>query len=92
MLKKYSLAIKLSSFIVIIFMLLVSASVCCIRFFQNFSEYVSFYFSIGSFTFYICLIIPIRLNFVYLRVKSIYEDLLPKGLAIAEDSLQKDTN
>ena len=92
--KKYSLAIKLSSFIVIIFVLLVSAS---------------FYFYSGSFKIllnmyhfilpsvlllFLCcfLIIHIRVeNFVYLRVKSIYEDLLPKGLAIAEDSLQKDT-
>ena len=92
--KKYSLAIKLSSFIVIIFVLLVSAS---------------FYFYSGSFKIFLnmyhfilpsvlllflcCfLIIHIRVeNFVYLKVKSIYEDLLPKGLAIAEDSLQKDT-
>tara|TARA_X000000950_G_scaffold268337_1_gene345767 strand:- start:5887 stop:6747 length:861 start_codon:yes stop_codon:yes gene_type:complete len=29
-------------------------------------------------------------NFIYSKVKSIYEDLLPKGLPIAEDSLKKD--
>ena len=93
MLKKYSVAIKLSAFIVFIFVLLV---------------FISIYLYSGSLriildTFYFILplvlllflccffIIHIRVeNFVYLKVKSIYEDLLPKGLAIAEDSLQKD--
>ena len=37
------------------------------------------------------LIIHIRVEkFVYLKVKSIYKDLLPKGISIAEDSLKKD--
>ena len=93
MLKKYSVAIKLSAFIVFIFVLLV---------------FISIYLYSGSLriildTFYFILplvlllflccffIIHIRVeNFVYLKVKSIYEDLLPKGLAIAQDSLQKD--
>tara|TARA_A100001011_G_scaffold267735_1_gene276835 strand:- start:2727 stop:3587 length:861 start_codon:yes stop_codon:yes gene_type:complete len=29
-------------------------------------------------------------NFIYSKVKSIYQDLLPKGIPMAEDSLQKD--
>ena len=94
MLKKYSLAIKLSSFIVIIFMLLVSASVYLYS--GSFKIFLNMYHFIlpSVLLLFLCcfLIIHIRVeNFVYLRVKSIYEDLLPKGLAIAEDSLQKDT-
>ena len=93
MLKKYSLAIKLSSFILFVFILLFSISVYLysgsLKFFLD-----KYYFILPLvLLLFLCcfLIIHIRVeNFVYLKVKSIYKDLLPKGISIAEDSLQKD--
>ena len=78
MLKKYSLAIKLSSFIVIIFTLLVTASVYLYS--GSFKIFLNMYHFIlpSVLLLFLCcfLIIHIRVeNFVYLRVKSIYEDL-----------------
>ena len=93
MLKKYSLAIKLSSFIVFFFILLVTILIYLysgsLRFFL---EAYNFILPSVLLLFSCCfLIIHLRVeNFVYLKVKSIYKDLLPKGISIAEDSLQKD--
>ena len=93
MLKKYNVALKLSSFIVSVFMLLIFISI------YLYSGSLSILFNTFHFVlplvfllFFCCFfIIHVRVeNFVYSKVKSIYEDLLPKGLAIAEDSLQKD--
>ena len=93
MLKKYNVAIKLSSFIVLVFMLLIFISIYLysgsLRIILD-----TYYFILPLvFLLFLCcfFIIHIRVeNFIYLKVKSIYEDLLPKGLKIAEDSLQKD--
>ena len=93
MLKKYNVAIKLSLFIVFIFMLLIFISIYLysgsLRIILD-----TYYFILPLvFLLFLCcfFIIHIRVeNFIYLKVKSIYEDLLPKGLTIAEDSLQKD--
>ena len=93
MLKKYNVAIKLSSFIVLVFMLLIFISIYLysgsLRIILD-----TYYFILPLvFLLFLCcfFIIHIRVeNFIYLKVKSIYKDLLPKGLPIAEDSLQKD--
>jgi len=93
MLKKYIVAIKLSSFIVLVFMLLIFISIylysgSLIIILDTFHFILPLFFLL-----FICcfFIIHIRIeNFIYSKVKSIYEDLLPRGLTIAEDSLQKD--
>ena len=93
MLKKYSLAIKLSSFIVFFFILLVTI---LIYLYSGSLRIIleAYHFILPSvlLIFSCCfLIIHIRVEkFVYLKVKSIYKDLLPKGISIAEDSLKKD--
>ncbi len=93
MLKKYNVAIKLSSFIVFVFMLLILTSIYLYS--GSLRIILDTYYFILPLVFLLFLscffIIHIRVeNFIYLKVKSIYEDLLPKGLTIAEDSLQKD--
>ena len=93
MLKKYNIAIKLSSFIVFVFMLLIFISIYIysgsLKIILNTYHFI---LPLGFLLFFCCFfIIHIRVeNFIYLKVKSIYEDLLPKGLVIAEGSLQKD--
>ena len=93
MIKKYSLAIKLSSFIVFFFILLVTI---LIYLYSGSLTIIleAYHFILPSvLLLFLCcfLIIHIRVeNFVYIKVKSIYKDLLPKGISIAEDSLQKD--
>ena len=93
MLKKYNVAIKLSSFIVLVFMLLILLSIYIysgsLRLILDIYHLI---FPLFFLLFLCCFfIIHIRIeNFIYSKVKSIYEDLLPKGLPIAEDSLQKD--
>ena len=91
MLKKYNIAIKLSAFIVTVFVLLVLIS---IYFYSGSLRIIldTYHFILPSvlLLFLCCFcIIHIRVeNFVYLKVKSIYEDLF-KGLAIAEDSRKR---
>ena len=93
MIKKYNVAIKSSSFIVLVFCALVSSSI------YLYSGSLRIIFDLFHFILpviillFLCcfFIIHIRVeNFIYSKVKSIYEDLLPKGLPIAKDSLQKD--
>ena len=93
MLKKYNIAVQLSIFIVIVFMLLVAISIYLYSgSLRIILDAYSFILPLIILLFLCCFfIIHIRVeNFVYFKVKSIYEDLLPKGLSIAEDSLQKD--
>ena len=93
MIKKYSLAIKLSSFIVFFFILLVTILIYLYSgSLRIILEAYHFIFPSVLLLFSCCfLIIHIRVeNFVYLKVKSIYEDLLPKGISTSEVSLQKD--
>ncbi len=93
MLKKYGVAIKLSAFIVFIFMLLVFISIYLYSgSLRIILDTFHFILPLVLLLFLCCFfIIHIRVeNFVYSKVRSIYEDLLPKGLTIAEDSLQKD--
>ena len=93
MFKKYNVAIKSSSFIVLVFSVLIFTSI----YLYSGSLKIIFdkYYIILPLVLLLFLccffIIHIRVeNFIYLKVKSIYKDLLPKGLPIAEDSLQKD--
>ena len=91
--KKYSLAIKLSSFIVFVFILFLTISIYLYSgSLRIILEVYHFILPLVLLLFLCCfLIIHIRVeNFVYIKVKSIYKDLLPKGISIAEDSLQKD--
>lgn len=93
MLKKYGVAINLSAFIVFFFLLLVFISIYLYTgSLRIILEAYHFILPLTLLLFLCCFfIIHIRVeNFVYLKVRSIYEDLLPKGLTIAEDSLQKD--
>ena len=93
MLKKYNVAIKLSSFIVFVFMLLILLSIYLYSGSLRIILDIYYFILPLFFLLFLCcfFIIHIRVeNFIYLKVKSIYEDLLPKGLTIAEDSLQKD--
>ena len=93
MLKKYNIAVKLSLFVITVFMLVVSISI-----YLYFGSLIiildayHFILPLVLLLFLCCFfIIHIRVEkFIYLKVKSIYEHLLPKGLVIAEDSLQKD--
>ena len=91
--KKYSLAIKLSSFIVFVFILFLTISIYLYSgSLRIILEVYHFILPLVLLLFLCCfLIIHIRVeNFVYLKVKSIYEDLLPKGISTSEVSLQKD--
>ena len=91
--KKYSLAIKLSSFIVLVFILFVAISIYLYSgSLRIILEVYHFILPLVLLLFLCCFfIIHIRVeNFVYLKVKSIYQDLLPKGISTAEVSLQKD--
>lgn len=93
MIKKYNVAIKSSSFIVLVFCALVSSSIYLYSgSLRIIFDLFHFILPVVILLFLCCFfIIHIRVeNFIYLKVKSIYEDLLPKGLPIAEDSLQKD--
>ena len=93
MFKKYNVAIKSSSFIVLAFSILIFTS---IYLYSGSLRIIfdSFHFILPMvILLFLCcfFIIHIRVeNFIYSKVKSIYEDLLPKGLPMAKDSLQKD--
>ena len=93
MFKKYNVAIKSSSFIVLVFSVLIFTS---IYLYSGSLRIIfdSFHFILPMvILLFLCcfFIIHIRVeNFIYLKVRSIYKDLLPKGLTMAEDSLQKD--
>ena len=93
MFKKYNVAIKSSLFIVLVFSVLIFTSIYLYSgslriIFDSFHLILPVFILLFSCCFFI---IHIRVeNFIYLKVKSIYEDLLPKGLPIAEDSLKKD--
>ena len=93
MFKKYNVAIKSSSLIVLVFLVLIFTSIYLYTgslriIFDSFH----FILPMGILLFLCCFfIIHIGVeNFIYSKVKSIYEDLLPKGLPVAKDSLQKD--
>ncbi len=93
MFKKYNVAIKSSLLIVLVFLVLIFTSIYLYTgslriIFDSFH----FILPVGILLFLCCFfIIHIRVeNFIYSKVKSIYKDLLPKGLPVAKDSLQKD--
>ena len=93
MIKKYNVAIKSSSFIVLVFCALVSSSIYLYSgSLRIIFDLFHFILPVVILLFLCCFfIIHIRVeNFIYLKVKSIYEDLLPKGLPVTKDSLQKD--
>ena len=93
MFNKYNVAIKSSLFIVLVFSVLIFTS---IYLYSGSLRIIfdSFHFILPVFILlFLCcfFIIHIRVeNFIYSKVKSIYQDLLPKGIPMAEDSLQKD--
>ncbi|MGB2085684.1 MAG: sensor histidine kinase [Flavobacteriaceae bacterium] len=91
--KRYNAAIQLSFFIVIVFSLIVSLlfylyNGTLVPLVEAASLIVVSLIILFAVTF---LIIQMRIeNFIYTRVKSLYQDLSPTGIPLNEESLQKD--
>ena len=91
--QRYSTALQLSLLIVVVFSLIVGVTFYLYKgsldpLFQAMS-----YVVICLLTFFIFSFVLIQLiieNFILTKVKSLYQDLLPTGIPLNEDSLQKD--
>ena len=91
--QRYSTALQLSLLIVVVFSLIVGVTFYLYKgsldpLFQAMS-----YVVICLLTFFIFSFVLIQLiieNFILTKVKSLYQDLLPTGIPLKEDSLQKD--
>lgn len=93
MFQRYSAAIQLSFLIVVVFSLIVSVV------FYFYAGSITPLIQAWPFVLlcqgvlfsFCCIIVQMRIeNFILTKVKSLYEDLLPTGIPLNEDSLQKD--
>lgn len=93
MYQRYSTALKLSLFIVVVLSFITG-----VAFYFHSGTLVPLieawpyvFFSLSVFFLFSCVIIQMRIeNFILTKVKSLYEELLPTGIPLNEASLQKD--
>lgn len=91
--QRYSTALQLSLLIVVVFSLIVGVTFYLYKGSLDPLFQATSYVVICLLTFFIFSFVLIQLiieNFILTKVKSLYQDLLPTGIPLNEDSLQKD--